>query len=290
MAVVDAHLHLFKPVSEDYPRDVFEGMTPVDRDEPAGEFLEAMDGAGVDHAVIVPLSVHDHYLADILVEFPGKFAGVGVYDPGAGDGAGQVARRAEQVGVQGLRFYGFGGEEGQAPESLQVLPALEAMRELGMKVWFYGSPDQVRLLDGVMNLLPGLKVVLNHLGFCPDIWMEIAIDEDRRPRFDIPLPPDSVSLIEEMAAKHPDDLYVHLSGQYAFTQAPYPYPDLQEVVDRVYAAFGAGRMLNASDWPWIKENPGYAEVLSLVDHYLPDISPEDRAAIRGGTALSLFDF
>ena len=290
MAVVDAHLHLFKANTEQYPRDVFEEMTPDDREEPAEEFLAAMDQAGVDHAIIVPLSVHDRYLAEILVEFPGRFAGVGVYDAEAPDGAGQVQRRVEEVGIQGLRFYGFGGEEGQEAESLAVFPTLAAMRDLDLKVWFYGSPDQVRLLERVMATLPGLKVVLNHLGFCPDIWMELAIDEDRRPRFDIPLPPDSLNLIEEMAQKFPDDLYVHVSGQYAFTQTPYPYPDLQEVVSRIYSAFGAERMLNASDWPWIKSNPGYEEVIALVDHYLPDIPESDRDAIRGGTAHTLFRF
>ena len=290
MAVVDAHLHLFKARSEAYPRYVFEGMAPAEREELAGEFLEAMDGAGVDHAVVVPISAHDEYLAEVLSDHPGKFAGVGVYDEEAEDRAGQAARRAEQSGIQGLRFYGFGGEPGSPAESLEVFPVLEAMRGLDMKVWFYGSPDQVRLLDKVMRRLPGLKVVLNHLGFCPDIWMELAIDEHRRPRFDIPLPPDSMELIEQMAADHPDDLYVHVSGQYAFTQTPYPHPDLQEVVDRIHAAFGAHRMLNASDWPWIKANPGYQEVLSLVDHYLPGLTPEERAAVRGGTALSLFDF
>ena len=290
MAVVDAHLHLFKAHSDAYPRLVVDGMAPAEREESAGEFLEAMDGAGVDHAVVVPLSPNDEYLAEILVDHPGKFAGVGVYEPEAEDGAGQVARRAEQAGIQGLRFYGFGGEEGQAAESLDVFPALEAMRDLNMKVWFYGSPDQVGLLDETMKLLPGLKVVLNHLGFCPDIWMELAMDEYQRPRFDIPLPPDSLELIEQTAAAHPDDLYVHISGQYAFTQTPYPHPDLQEVVDRIHAAFGADRMLNASDWPWIKINPGHPEVLSLMDHYLPDLSEDERAAIRGGTALSLFEF
>lgn len=290
MAVVDAHLHLFKAHSDAYPRLVFEGMVPAEREEPAEELLEAMEDAGVDHAVVVPLSAHDHYLAELLVDHPGRFAGVGVYDEEAEDGAGQVARRAEQAGIQGLRFYGFGGEEGQAPEALDVFPTLEAMRDHDMKVWFYGSPDQVRLLDGTMRLLPGLKVVLNHLGFCPDIWMELAIDEYMRPRFDIPLPPDSLELIEQLAADHPDDLYVHVSGQYAFTQTDYPHPDMQEVVDRIYNAFGADRMLNASDWPWIKVQPGYGEVLSLVDHYLPGISSEERAAIRGGTARSLFNF
>lgn len=290
MAVVDAHLHLFRAESAAYPRLVFDAMAPSERQELAEEFLDAMDRAGVDKAIVVPLSPHDHYLAEILRDHPGRFAGVGVYDPEDRDGAGQVSRRAEQAGIQGLRFYGFGGEPGQAPESLDVFPVLQAMRDAGMKVWFYGSPDQVRLLDGAMNLLPGLKVVLNHLGFCPDIWMELAIDDHMRPRFDIPLPPDSLDLIERLAADHPDDLYVHVSGQYAFTQTPYPHPDLQIVVGRIHAAFGAERMLNASDWPWIKVEPGYAEVLALVDHYLPDLTAGERSAIRGGTALSLFAF
>lgn len=290
MPVVDAHLHLFRAQSEAYPRDVIEGMTPPERDEPAEEFLFYMNRAGVDNAVIVPLSPHDDYLAEILRNFPGKFAGVGVYDPDAPDGAEQVARRAEEVGLQGLRFYGFGADPQEDPDKMAAFPTLRAMWDRRMTVWFYGSPDQVRLLDGVMEYLPGLKVVLNHLGFCPDIWMEIEMDDFMRPRFDIPLPPDSLELIEEMAAKHHYDLYVHLSGQYAFTRTDYPHPDLQEVVDRVYKAFGADRMLMASDWPWIKRNPGYEETLALVDHYLPDLTPAERDAIRGGTASTLFTF
>ena len=290
MAVVDAHLHLFKANSDAYPRDVYEEMTPAEREEPAEAFLEAMEAAGVDHAVIVPLSPGDHYLAEIIRDFPGKFAGVGVYDPEAPDGAGQVARRAEQTGTQGLRFYGFGGEPGQAPEDLDVFPTLEAMRDQGQKVWFYGSPDQVKLLDRVLQRLPGLKVVLNHLAFCPDIWMELVIDDDRRPQFDIPLPPDSLELIQDVASRHSDDLYVHFSGHYAFSGAPYPYMDLQEVSMRVYEAFGSNRMMMASDWPWIQVNPGHTETLSVVDHHLPFLSATERDAIRGGTAMTLFSF
>lgn len=290
MAVVDAHLHLFKAQSDQYPRDVFGEMTPPEREEPAEGFLDAMRAAGIDHAIIVPVSTPDHYLAEILRNFPGKFAGVGVYDPEASDGAGQVARRVETTGIQGLRHYGFGGEERQDPESLEVFPVLAAMRDHDLKVWFYGSPDQVMLLDGVMQLLPGLKVVLNHLGFCPDMFMELTIDDDRRPRFDISLPPASLALIEEMAAKHPEDLYIHFSGHYAFTGDTYPYMDLQTVSQHVYEAFGADRILMASDWPWIQVNPGHGETLAVLDHHLPDLSEGERAAIRGGNALSLFRF
>ena len=289
MDVVDAHLHLFKAISDDYPRAIFEGMTPPEREEPAELLLAAMDAAGVDHAVVCALSEHDRYLGEVLAEHPGKFAGVAVHDFGVADHVDSLRRRVETIGIQGLRLYGLNGTPGAAPESLAVFPLLEAMRDLDIKAWFYGPPDQVRLLDGCLDLLPGLEVVMNHLGFLPDIHMELRIDEDRRPRFDISLPPDGLELVEALAAKHPS-VYVHFSGHYAFTGAAYPYRDLQEVVDRIYAAFGADRMLMASDWPWIRDNPGYAETLAIVDHLLPGVTGEERAMIRGGTAMSLFDF
>ena len=84
-----------------------------------------------------------------------------------------------------------------------------------------------------------------------------------RPRFDIPLPhSDSLELIEAVGGGPSQTISTcTVSGQYAFTGRPTTrYPDLQEVVERIYTAFGAHRMLNASDWPWIKVQPGYAEV------------------------------
>ena len=61
-------------------------------------------------------------------------------------------------------------------------------------------------------------------------------------------------------------------------------------MDAVYGMFGGDRMMWASDYPWIAVEPGYPEQLALVDHYLPDIPAADRDAIRGGTAMRLFDF
>ncbi len=289
MDVVDAHLHLFKAVSNQYPRDVYEAMTPPEREESVEEFLSAMDEAGVDRAVIVPLSHHDHYLGEILRAHPGKFAGVGVFDFGVKEPVADLEARLETADLQGMRLFGLGGGAGTNPEALAVFPLLEAMRERDMKVWFYGPADQLALLDACLGLLPGLKVVLNHLGFLPDMYTELRIDDDRRPQFDVSLPPAGLPLVEEVAARHPS-VFVHFSGHYAFSAKPHPYDDLQEVANRIYRAFGADRMLMASDWPWIKDNPGYAEVLSVVDHLLADITPQERDAIRGGTAMSLFRF
>ncbi len=288
MDVVDAHLHLFKALSDDYPRAIFEGMTPPEREESAERLLEAMDAAGVDRAVYCSLSEHDHYLAEVLADHPGKFAGVSVYDFSDPDPLATLRRRID-AGIEGVRFYGLEGEPGSDPESLAVFATLAAMRDADMKAWFYGPADQVALLDGCLDLLPGLKVVLNHLGFLPNMHLELMVDDYGRPQFDMPSPPPGLEVVEALAAKH-SSVHVHFSGHYAFSGAPYPYRDLQETTDRIYAAFGAERMLMASDWPWIRTEPGYPETLGVIDQLLPNISEAERDMIRGGTAMSLFNF
>jgi predicted TIM-barrel fold metal-dependent hydrolase len=95
--------------------------------------------------------------------------------------------------------------------------------------------------------------------------------------------------VEKLASEH-ENVFVHFSGHYAFTKQPYPYMDLQMVAERLLATFGARRMMMASDWPWVQSEPGYPEILAVLDRHLPNLSPTDRAMIRGGTALKLFRF
>lgn len=287
--VVDGHLHLFRKVSADYPRAPIEVMAEADREELADKLVVAMDGAGVDHAIVVPLSKGDDYLRDVLAAFPGRFAGVGIYDHDEPDDVAAVKARLAKTDLQGLRFYGLAADEDTTVDSLTCLPVFELMVESGMVVWFYGDIVQLRLMDQIMRRLPDLKVVLNHSGFLPDMHAEMRIDQHRRPHFDVELPPAGLPTVEAMAADHPN-LHVHFSGHYAFSSEPYPYRDLQGVAERLLATFGADRMLMASDWPWIEFEPGYTEMLGVLDHLLPDLSVPERDAIRGGTALGLFRF
>ena len=289
MVTVDAHLHLFKPLSEGYPRAIYEGMTPPERDEPAERLLDAMDDAGIDKAVVVALSKEDRYLGEVLESHAERFVGVAVHDFGVPDPVDSLRRRVETIGIQGLRLFGLEADPADEPESMAVFPLLEAMSDLGVKAWFYGPPDQVHALDACMEALPDLKVVMNHLAFLPDMEAEIRVDEHGRPRFDITLPPAGLELVEALAAKHPS-LYVLFSGHAAVSGTDDPDSARAEVAGRIYSAFGADRMMMASDWPWIRDEPGYGETLALVDHLLPEIPGDDRAMIRGGTAMSLFEF
>ena len=83
---------------------------------------------------------------------------------------------------------------------------------------------------------------------------------------------------------------VLFSGHYAFSQAGYPYSDLDGVVADLLDAYGPGRLLFGSDFPWIRSEPGYAEIVALVDRQLGSLSPGQRAAVLGANAAAMFGF
>ncbi len=101
MPVVDGHLHLFKAQSESYPRVTYDDMAPADREETAERFLEVMDANGVDHAIVVPLSPEDHYLAELLNRSEGRFAGIGMHDSEVADPVADLERRIDETPIQG---------------------------------------------------------------------------------------------------------------------------------------------------------------------------------------------
>jgi predicted TIM-barrel fold metal-dependent hydrolase len=282
--IVDAHLHVFIPPSDRYPRDV-EELYPAEMEAPVEWLLEVMDGAGVDRAVLVPLSSHDEYLRACLERFPGRFAGIGVHDPASADPVAALRRRVEETGIQGLRVHHLGDPAAPAVEALETFPLLAGLADEGLKLWFYAAPDQLGLLPAVLDALPDLQVVLNHLGFCPQGY---RIDQYGRPHIDVELPPPTLSAVLGLARFA--NVHVMLSGQYAFSREPWPYRDLEPVVAAVYRAYGAERLLWASDFPWIVREPGYDRQLALVDELLPGITPAERAAILGESALRLLRF
>jgi len=287
--VVDAHAHVFRPVSV-HPRGV-DQLAPAGRDAPVEDLLQVMDDAGVDAAVLVPLDTHDEYVAEVLREHPARFAAVAVaracdlgLEP---DAAGHLGPDALEVRRS---TFGFGalrtswlGRPGEPVASSPALPLLRHLAEQELVLWTYLPPDQLPLLRPVLDAVPALRVVLNHFGFCPH---DMQVDEHGRPRFCDPFPPaDTMEVLR--LAEHPG-VHVMLSGQYALSGGPAPYADLYEVTGQVVRAYGPRRTLWASDYPWTRNVPGYSAMLHLVRQALPDLTDEDLGWVLGGTTLSLF--
>jgi L-fuconolactonase len=284
-ASVDGHAHVFRALSDRYPRAVHP-MFPAEMEAPVDKLLSTMDSHGIARAVLVPLSAHDEYLRECLASYGDRFAGIGVLDPERSGDGDDIRRRFSEVGVRGVRVHHLGRTSTPRADELATWPVLEALHELGGILWLYVNAEQLKLLSLALDRLPGLRVVLNHLGWAlPD---EFEIDDLGRPKIRGSIPPPTLPTVLSLARY--ESVHVMLSGEYAFSQEGFPYSDVEGVVRAIYDAFGADRMLWASDFPWILKQPGYEPQLHLVDHYLPDIAPQERAAIMGETAAHLFGF
>ena len=279
--VVDAHAHVFAAVSDRFPRDVHE-LFPADLETPTEALLAEMERAGVDRAVLVPLSHHDEYLRDSLERFPGRFAAVGVQRPGQAD-VEEYRRRRYSTGLQGLRLFALGEPSVTRADGLDSFPLLVELSRSGDKLWFYGGKEQMELLELVLAELPELTVVLNHLGFWPTAF---SADEHGRPRFDGTYTAEGLEVVERLA-RFPR-VFVLCTGMYAFAAEPCPYDDLRPVTSALLEAYGPARVLLGSDFPWTRSAPGYAETIAAVDVHLAGLGEADRARVRGGNAMELF--
>ena len=283
--IIDAHVHVFRPAAV-FPRGV-DQLAPADRDAPVEDLLELMAGNDVDAAVLVPLDAHDDYVGKVLAKHPGTFAAIAVaasaeLRAGGTRGVESLRSRRGRFGFHGLRTQWL-GEPGRPLRDSPALPILRYLAEQGLLLWTYLPPDQLPLLPEVVRELPELRVVLNHLGFCPhDMW----IDEHRRPRFDDPFPESTVEQVLRLSEA--DSVYLMVSGQYALSTREPPYPDLFEVTRRFAGSYGTQRLLWASDYPWTRDVPGYRALLDVVPAALPDLDPDGLKRVLGGTARTLF--
>lgn len=284
--IVDSHVHVFRKLSSRYPRHVHE-LYPEHLEARVEHLLDVMGANGVSKAVLVPLSHHDEYVRECLTQFPGRFAGIGFHDRTSTGSADNLVkdfrRRVAETGIQGLRFFHLGDPRVEDARNLPLFPLLREMASNNHKVWFYAPPDQLAVLRRVLEALPGLHVVLNHLGFCPG---KFGMDNLGRPRHTIVIPPPTLSGV--LGLSDFANVRVMVSGEYSFSRDRYPYRDVSKVVREIYLAFGSTRLLWASDFPWIVEEPGYASVASLPRAHLPDLTSRELEAIMAGNAMDLF--
>jgi L-fuconolactonase len=283
--IIDAHAHVFRPAAV-FPRGV-DQLAPAERDAPVEDLLELMAGSAVDAAVLVPLDAHDDYVSQVLAEYPKTFAAIAVAASselrvGGARGVESLRARREHFGFHGLRTQWL-GEPGHPVTDSPALPILRYLAEEGLLLWTYLPPDQLPLLPEVVRELPELRVVLNHLGFCPhDMW----VDEHRRPRFDNPFPESTVQQVLRLSEA--GGVHLMVSGQYALSTQEPPYPDLFQVTRRFAESYGPQRLVWASDYPWTRNVPGYRALLEVVPEALPDLDADDLACVLGGTARTLF--
>ena len=287
MAMIDAHVHVFASVSNEFPRQV-SGNTPGEREATAEQLLATMAACGVEKAVLVQIGgeeLEQHaYLRHCLKSYPDRFRGIGLVAD-LEHPEEQMDRLASDGGIIGFRLSSIGGERDPlAPMDVTSFDTYKIWKHAAEKdyvIWLYPPAAENHCVPFLIDAFPELTVVFNHMAYCPGEG-SFSHDEMGRPHIDLPNPP--VTRYNTLGLYQYPNVCVKLSGQYAFSKEPYPYPDLAGWHGALLRTFGADRLMWATDSPWILEEPGYENLTRVIDAQLPDLSEEQRALIMGGTA------
>jgi L-fuconolactonase len=294
MARIDAHLHVFAKVSEEFPRETTE-VCPADREESVEKLMDSMDEHNIDQAVLVQIGGAEHkhhaYLQHCLKAYEGKFQGIGLI-PGNCESPGEhMDRLADGGGIIGFRLGALGGSaDPLSPMEVSTFgtyPVWKRAAEKDYVLWLYPRAVDAPACAFLIDAFPQVRVVFNHLMVCPGEG-RFTWDEFGRPKIDTPMPPITRHSLLNLFQY--ENVHVLLSGQYAFSKEEYPYSDLASWHQSLRSKFGSNRLMWATDFPWILEEPGYGNLVKVIDEMIPDLTEKEHADIMGDTAKHVLRF
>jgi L-fuconolactonase len=268
--IIDAHVHVWKrdPLHP-FPKQAT--VPAPDRDATPEMLLALMKANGVKKSVIVQVSHHgwDHsYLIATLRRYPQHFIGVARVNPEDPAAPDQLSRLCEDHGFRGLRLNVQPDAAFDWVRGPLLAPLLRRCESLHIPLCLQTKGPRLRELLALVEKVPDLTLIIDHMA-------------------DIPIG-DAVSTAALLAFAKLPRAHVKLSHTWWVAKQPYPYPDAQVLARQVHAAFGARRLLFASDWPVVERFCGYAKALALVQTELKFLTPDDRRWILGGTAAHVW--
>jgi L-fuconolactonase len=277
VTIIDAHHHVWK-IAGRPPLPA--GFGPkLERDFTIEEFAAELRACGIDGSVLVQsLNSFEEtleYLA--LADRHDLIRAVVGWVPLADSAA--CARALDQL--RGRRkFVGMRHLIAYEPDPNWVLQP-EVMASLRMfaerDLVFETVPINKAQLDAVLTAaerLPELKVNLNHLGRPPvpeggwEPWASQMARAAKNPNVSVKLSAGG-------------DLVIHWR---------WSTDGIRRYSDHVLSLFGADRVMAGSNWPVVLLGGSFAEVWHGIEELVAGLTPDERAAVMGGTAEKIFGF
>ena len=272
---IDAHAHVWTPDVVAYP--LASGFN-VSQMKPASftpeELFAHTKPNRVGRIVLIQMSYYRHdnrYMLDTMERFPGVFSGVAIVDESSTD-PGKTMRELAAKGVRGFRI----NPGKTAPDAWLGSPGMakmwEAAADEGLAICPLIGPDALPALAKMGERFPKTRIVIDH-------FARIGADGQIR---DEQL--DALCRLADHTHAH-----VKTSAFYALGKKQPPYTDLAPMIHRLRDAYGAERLIWASDCPY-QVGPGhnYADAIRLVREGLDFLSEGERGWILNGTAAKVF--
>ncbi len=271
MRVIDPHVHVWK--SDTVFPWAPETTQPPKEDATPEMLLQMMQAHGVERTVLVQVIYYrwdNRYTAQALDLYPQQFAGVCRVNPLDRAAPDHLSYWTEERGFQGVRLSPATDAAGDWFQGPLMDPIFARAAQLHVPMLILTGPTRLPDLAAILERHPDLDVVIDHMADCPP---------DR---------PDLVALLLDMA-RYPR-VYVKISHTWSLSREPYPWRDTHDLVQRVYQAFGAQRIMWGTDWPMCLQKTTYGRTLSVVRDEMKFIAADDMPWVLGQTALKLWSF
>ncbi len=224
-----------------------------------------MDQNGVERAALIQPGCYGFdasLLADQVRQTPDRFVGLGMVDPRQPDVADRLSYWVESRHLVGMRVLG------RWIDAAHLQDLWRRAAELQAALAFLTGPIDLEPLEQLISRLPATPVIIDHLA-------HRRLDDRAHCQQLLNL------------ARYPQ-VYVKVSGLYVLSRQPHPHADAGWLIQEVIQAFGAQRLMWATDYPYIVDTDGYGNCLEWFHHVLPHTTQAERDWICGQTANRLW--
>lgn len=270
---IDSHVHIWTDDFVRYPLDA--QFSPADlaipRVIPSDVLSQALPN-GVSRIVLVQMSYYgldNSLMLDAIRLHPDRFRGIAVIDENQPALAGTM-RNLYGYGVRGFRVMAI-----DPTLKLSQRPGLRGMLEHAatheMVIDFLLGPEMLPELDRLCAQFPETTIVVDHMA---------------RIGMNGPIADSDVNALCYLARHR--NTFVKVSAFYALGEKQPPHDDLAPMIQQLYGAFGAPRLMWGSDAPFQTVSEGYGESIDFIRHRLSFLTDQDKDWILRGTAERLF--
>ena len=268
--IIDPHVHVWK---HDPAFPFAEGARVPERDAAPETLLGLMKANGVAKTVIIQV-IHyrydNRYLASVLKQYPGTFQGVCRVDPLDPAAPDHLSRHTEE-GFRGVRLSPAGNAAGDWFHGPLMPPLWKRCHDLKVPMTVLAPIGRMPEVGTLLERTPDLTTVIDHMADCP-------VDQ----------PAELEKLI---ALKRYPNVFVKISHAWSLSKQTYPWNDAQQLVKRLYDAFGPRRLMWATDWPIVENSKAtYAQALTLVRDDMKFLNAEDKSWILSKTIERVWPF
>lgn len=269
--IVDTHVHVVTADKAAYPQTEAPPKWPA---TPVTDLIAAMDGAGVDKALLVQsyftYGYDNSYAIDAALAHPGRFRSIVVLDPFDPAAPDRLSEMVASRGVRGLRMM-VDGELAAGLDAEAATPLWARAAELGIPVCVAALIGDVARVTGRLEAFPDMVVCMDH------IW---GLEVGTGPAHDLIAPVLALARYPNVHIKIAPNNSHSLRRNGA---------DPARFYGLIAERYGTARMLWGSNFPAHPAAYGpLPDRLGLLQRDLSQFSAGEQAAIFGGNAVRLW--